>query len=370
MRRKNLTKMARTINKMANMATYKSAILGGLPAPSLTLIEETGSTEARGVFIPKKNAMPGDMVCFNGDGEMRVISGPSYNGAIKNEWTAEAMVVIPFSHTENFDGKLHCCALKPLDNRNDNGTHGVSAQFAGYSVNKTTQTIPVGVPTRQPEESSVLLSEYGFVPTNIWEASENLSEDGYTTYAEGADEEHLIPSVYTNAFAFNNDLFGFDNGSISNVFDNGRTWTDVNPQIEILTGGLDDETIESLPSNTLDAYSQMYANDGAFYKTENIGDDSNHNMWHIPYGWELAYFLSTFGTTRNYLSGYSDDEEFPTDKKLLSYCGGRPNQAQASVPQIWTANLQNGKLEKEPIKETSSVEPDFYLFTLIPFVSL
>ena len=93
-------------------------------------------------------------------------------------------------------------------------------------------------------------------------------------------------------------------------------------------------------------------------------------MWHIPYGWELAYFLSTFGTTRNYLSGYSDGEEFPTDKKLLSYCGGKSNQAQVTVPQIWTANLQNGKLEKEPIKETSSIEPDFYLFTLIPFVSL
>lgn len=103
--------MARNLLKFDNIADYRQAKRHDLTIPNISIIRNNGSLYVTGMFTDRENAEAGDILAFDTNGKMAFIKAQAYE-KLSNEWTAEAIVVVPSSHTDN--GKVKCMSLKTM----------------------------------------------------------------------------------------------------------------------------------------------------------------------------------------------------------------------------------------------------------------
>lgn len=99
--------------KFQTDADYKTAKRNHLTIPNVSTIVETGDTYINSEFVSKENAEAGDIIVFheNEDGTktIKYIKPEAFNKE-DDYWTADAIVVVPYSHTG--DGTVRAMALK------------------------------------------------------------------------------------------------------------------------------------------------------------------------------------------------------------------------------------------------------------------
>ena len=102
----------RPLFKFKTEADYKTAKKNHLVRPNISSVEETGNTYINGRFTSKQKAEAGTIIAYHkhstGEKEIKYIVPEAFN---KNDtyWKADAVVVVPYSHTG--DGTVRAMGL-------------------------------------------------------------------------------------------------------------------------------------------------------------------------------------------------------------------------------------------------------------------
>lgn len=281
-----MKKLRNTIS-VETKAEYRSLLMAGmLPFPHTVYVKNDGETVISGKEITKENAMPGNLVCFNRDGGMKIFD-ISNVPELPLGYAPEAMVVLPSDHDPLGEGRIGCMSLVSV--YGTNGTMGaVNDSFMGFK----------GIAVNE-ELDSMSYMDHGYIPSDLF------AVDGKASYSDSAVEDgNMSPSPYDNNLAYN-EAYGesvVDNDEGQNVLAKADS---------------------ALANKSLMNDSQVSEDTGLYgasvYSTDNIPSGD----WLLPSMYELGHLYNRLGIINDVLSSLKGGEEIPHDskrpRKLLSW---------------------------------------------------
>ena len=315
--------------------------------------------------MSKQEAAPGDVVCFNNEGDMAIISGPSYKSGIGvgSEWNAEAIVVVPSQNT--VDGSLRCCALDRLAPEGvEPKTYDVCANFASEKTTESSyRRIPKFIAVHNnmiSETSSFSLVGEGVAPSNAWLGGEGniTSIDGYTEYAASSigdtEYDRFIPSPYDrnfNRFTYDVPVPDDNTGAVFNALDDIRG----------TTLSVNNDTKQYTPEDFVatDALGVIINYDSGY-----ISQDREMYGWYIPSCFELLHFVALKDTISKNMQWNA------ASGKLLSYEAGFEDELEISgeIARVWCVDLEDGIFSPTPT--TNGENSGWVYFYCLPFTKI
>lgn len=206
--------------KFKTEADYKTAKRNHLVLPNISSIEESGNTYINGRFTSKEKAEAGTIIAYhlhsNGEYEVKYIVPEAYEST-DPYWTAEAVVVVPYSHTG--DGTVRAMALDYASITTPNGSTsfimwGANVNIAG--INNYSGGIKFANYNDQTS-SSFGTSNTVYLPSDSFSSNKVNPYDTETIYAESVSSNYA-PSPY-NEDGSKNDAY-HSLGTFASVTDN------------------------------------------------------------------------------------------------------------------------------------------------------
>lgn len=279
----------RRILSLGTTNEYTTFKRSSFPRPNVVLVRDNGKVYINKAEIRKNEAMPGDIVCYDGQGSIHIFSWQSYN-TIPETYTKEAIVVMPSSFRA--DGKLTCMSLYPVSDQplSFNWPSSIYDNFIGVGTKENTPN------------ASIVDQDSGRLPIESKKDGTVCRDDNYTRYL--SDDDGYCPSPYL-VDDTRNTLFNEphqNHGTYSNVL--GLTENDNNPTE--VTHGLVTDTRDSAP---LAVYS---------FSSEHIPA----NSWFIPSMNMLGHMMARLGTIIDSLKNLKDGDD--SYVKLLSGESDKP----------------------------------------------
>ena len=300
---------------------YKTAKRNHLIIPNVSTVVESGNTYVNSNFVSKENAEAGDIIVFHeeedGTKAVRYMKPEAFD---KNNgyWTADAIVVVPFSHTG--DGTVRAVGVNfaSCDTPSEGGsgeaivwgeilyTDEVNLEnIESYKVFSTIQD--------QTEESTYGVSEEGYCPSDTF--TNTLNPFDTDTYYDANNE--IIPSPYKN------------DGSLNALYDLSTTYKDGRYNTEQIIKSIESEYVADMVyGDTIDnstytdapnypstiaclRYSSVLK-PCVFDETKTLEENLETMPWYQPSIGEVGYYISRLGRI-NYaksriLSETYDDE--------------------------------------------------------------
>ena len=183
---------------------YKTAKRNHLLVPNISKIVESGKTYINSVFVPKELAEAGDIVVYHeeedGTKTVKYMKAQAYNKE-DNYWKADAIVVVPYSHTGDGTVRVRGLNYASLETPNEGG-NGEEIMFGSvisedllkrYGNFVTFESID-----GQTSEYTYGSNDKGIMPSDAIEGELNPF-DVETNYDNGsALVNNILPSPYNN----------------------------------------------------------------------------------------------------------------------------------------------------------------------------
>lgn len=339
----------RTVRIIQNESDYAKIVKGGFPAPSVIHVESSDKTYIRGKYANKNNAIPGDVVCFNGNNDIKIVrQGALADNGIPYGYTAQAIVVVPSAHRT--DGKLTCCSIGHLSNTfgergvfdwapSDCQSAFVYSGAAAYADNIGTSSVVFGVNALNGE--NLLLPSDGF-------GGSLSADDLYARYGDSEiDTPIYCPSPYFEDDTLN-DVYRlpmFNNGAYSNVF--GVDGTE--------TGGeyfTDPLALTNAISNSAGLGGTSAVSMASGHHTDNL-----QSGWYLPSMRELAYLCNRFKSVSTSAEALGASKTIVSEMPIISINGFVDN----ATPYIWAIDMSNGSIKNV----SASNDANFFVFAFI-----
>lgn len=201
-------------------ADYKTAKRNHLVLPNVSSIEESGNTYINGRFTTKEKAEAGTIIAYHlhspSEIEVKYIVPEAYEPG-DPYWTAEAVVVVPYSHTG--DGTVRAMALDYANITTPDGDTsfimwGANVNIAG--INNYSGGIKFANYNDQTS-SSFGTSNTVYLPSDSFSSDKVNPYDTETIYAESVSS-NFAPSPY-NKYGTKNDAY-HSLGTFASVTDN------------------------------------------------------------------------------------------------------------------------------------------------------
>ena len=294
--------MSKHLLKFATEADYKAAKRAHLLVPNVSLVESTYNVHINPAVVSGYEAVTGDIVAYDGNGEIKYIKAESWND-VKGQYTAEAIVVVPASHTQ--DGTVKAMSLHYMDSltpENGSLSSASTLRWGPNAVGDTSYTTFTGAARMADptiENTTYDRNNTVFLPSDSFyynTASDKGTEgrqnglksyiDGIGYYYESGNSNHYdtmcAPSPY-KADGSRNEYY-YTNTPANNVFSdfgNGLDHTVVlttktgvySGGVNLLKNGITDDDNNEHPGKDI----VVVANDGSFTPKENTSV-SGHYM--------------------------------------------------------------------------------------------
>ena len=338
--------------KFKTEADYKTAKRNHLVLPNVSSVEESGNTYINGRFTTKEKAEAGTIIAYHhhstGEDEVKYIVPEAYGDPY---WIAEAVVVVPYSHTG--DGTVRAMALD-YANLNTPSTGG-DASFIMWGANVNIAGINnysggIKFANYNDQTSSNGPSNTVYLPSDSFSGDKDKVNpyDSETGYNEKVSS-NFAPSPYNkdgsknDAYHSLGDFAGVTDNYLKDMDGKGNT-------LKILRSLNQDYLNQTLYADSLDNAQTKTTADGitlnlfpaacacATYSTilkhcnidisktleENIAD--NAMPWYLPSCGELGYMMVRLARIQYALS-QADGIALGTNQILLSSTEYDPNSS-------------------------------------------
>ena len=304
--------------KFQTEADYRTAKKNHLLLPNVSSVVETGEVHINPKFVSKQNAEAGDIIVYhthsNGEKEIAYMKPEAYDAATETYWEPDAIVVVPYSHTN--DGTVRAMGLKYADLTSPStGGSGSSMYWGqyGHIEGLNTYTSALNFTNYQVQSASATMGESNEVhlPSDKYN-SKNNPYDTYTFY--GNANNNYAPSPYNNEGG-KNDAY-FSTGDFSQKTNNalrdmdGKTNTlkilqSLDPNYlnySLLKSELTNEISTTVGQTTINLYPAVCAcaryssvlKPYAYNANKTIEENVTEGLmpWYLPSAGELGYYLS------------------------------------------------------------------------------
>jgi hypothetical protein len=374
--------------KFQQESDYKTAKRNHLLVPNISTVVETGNTYINPMFSSKETAEAGDIVVFHEDentGEVTVkYMKPEAFDINDGYWTADSIVVVPFSHTN--DGTVRVMGLNfasvttPSTGGDGEGIKWGNnlpedyKKFGSFTVFSSIngQTI----------EDTIGINTTGYLPSDIFEDTQNavLNPFDEQTYYKQNYDAIVISSPYNNDGSENeayHSIGDFKNFSQNPLQDmDGQTNTSnllglldsqyltdslyaqtiINQETTEISG----ETIQLYPAATACARYGTVLKPCTFDDTKTYEENKETMPWYLPSAGELGYILTRIGRI-NYALEQVGKTAFADE---IEICSSTVTNGENSLPPFITAFAT----ELSTVHNLSSqVATDLYV---VPFCKL
>lgn len=186
---------------------YKTAKRNHLLVPNISKIVETGETYINSAFIPKELAEAGDFVVYHeeedGTKTVKFMKAQAYNWR-DGYWKADAIVVVPYSHTG--DGTVRVMGLNYASlntpNEGGNGEEIIfGAEISPEILKQYDSFVTFKAINEQTSEYTFGTSDYGTMPSDVIDTIGCVLNpfDTETNYDNGTSyPNNILPSPYNN----------------------------------------------------------------------------------------------------------------------------------------------------------------------------
>ena len=213
---------------------YKTAKRNHLLVPNISKIVETGETYINSAFIPKELAEAGDFVVYHeeedGTKTVKYMKAQAYN---KEDvyWKADAIVVVPYSHTG--DGTVRVMGLNYASLKTPNeGGNGEEIMFGNITTDngfkRYNSFITFSSIEGQTSENTIGNNDGGILPSDAINGTQNPF-DIETYYDTISVNGKILPSPYNNdetkcdAYQAKGDFSEFVNTPFTDMDGEGNT---------------------------------------------------------------------------------------------------------------------------------------------------
>ena len=299
--------------KFKTEADYKTAKRNHLVLPNVSSVEESGNTYINGRFTTKEKAEAGTIIAYHhhstGEDEVKYIVPEAYGDPY---WTAEAVVVVPYSHTG--DGTVRAMALDyaNLETPSTGGQAtnimwGASVDIAGINnyttgikfSNYNDQTSSVGTngTVYLPSDSFSGDKVNPYDTETIYTATSNYAPSPYNKNGSKNDAYHSLGDFTSVTNNYLKDMDGKGN-TLKILRSLNQDYLSQTLYADILDNGQTKTTADGITLNLFPAacacasYNTIlkhYNVDLSKTLEENIAD--NAMPWYLPSCGELGYVM-------------------------------------------------------------------------------
>ena len=302
--------------KFQTEADYKTAKRNHLVLPNVSSVEESGNTYINGRFTTKEKAEAGTIIAYHhhstGEKEIKYIVPEAFD---KNDtyWKADAIVVVPYSHTG--DGTVRAMGLNDASlTTPSTGGNGDSIAWGAYRAIEELQDYSGCINFSNYNDQT--FSSYGISP-NVNLPSDSFSGNKVNQY----DTETVYPEMTSNyaPSPYNED--GSQNdayhslGAFASVTENGLKDMDGKGNtLKILRSLNQDYLSQTLYADSLDNGQTKTTDDGirldlfpaacacaryssvlkpcSFDPTKTLEENITTMPWYLPSCGEIGYIMA------------------------------------------------------------------------------
>lgn len=308
---------------------YKIAKRNHLIIPNISKVVETGNTYINSNFVSKEAAEAGDIIVYheeeNGQKTVKFMKPEAFD-ANDGYWTVDAIVVVPFKHTN--DGTVRAMALNYASVTNPSeGGNGEQIKWGGevsQDYKKYGDFIVFSSINEQTSEDTVGVLSSGFMSSDSLESAANSVINPFDTeaYYGSNYSNSVVPSPYNNDGSVNEAYHSigafaqFTQNPLQDMDGQGNTLnllslldsqyleetlyaqTLINENTTEIAG----ETVQLFPSASACARYGTNLKPCTFDATKTFEENKETMPWYFPSAGEVGYFLSRLGRI-NYALG-------------------------------------------------------------------
>lgn len=262
---------------------YKTAKRNHLILPNISKIVESGDTYINSEFSTKETCEAGDIIAYhiedNGDKTVKYVKPEAFD-AKDGYWVADAVVAVPFSHTE--DGSVRAISLAFTEDTFSNA----------YSIGEASEIRRYGNLTTfaskdcQTAECSHGLSDHAVCPSDSFSTIANPF-DVETFYA--AESAVIVPSPYDNDGSMNDayhskgDFSSFTSNPLMDMDGRGNTEA-------LVKDNFNSEAFDSLCASAIKSSSVLKP--CVFDEEKTIEENMVTMPWYLPSAGEMGYYMA------------------------------------------------------------------------------
>lgn len=294
--------------KFQKEADYKTAKRNHLLVPNISKIVETGETYINSAFIPKELAEAGDIVVYHeeedGTKTVKFMKAQAYNWR-DGYWKADAIVVVPYSHTG--DGTVRVMGLNYASLKTPNeGGNGEEIMFGNITtdngIKRYNSFITFSSIEGQTSENTIGNNDDGILPSDAINGTQNPF-DIETYYDTISVNGKILPSPYNNdetkcdAYQAKGDFSEFVNTPFTDMDGEGNTKNiirmldETNIEQTLYAG-----TIENNPNvNPSVIACVRYGSilkPCTFNQSNSLEENLKTMPWYLPSAGEMGYYIT------------------------------------------------------------------------------
>lgn len=347
---------------------YKIAKRNHLIIPNISKVVETGNTYINSNFVSKEAAEAGDIIVYheeeNGQKTVKFMKPEAFD-ANDGYWTVDAIVVVPFKHTN--DGTVRAMALNYASVTNPSeGGNGEQIKWGGevsQDYKKYGDFIVFSSINEQTSEDTVGVLSSGFMSSDSLESAANSVINPFDTeaYYGSNYSNSVVPSPYNNDGSVNEAYHSigafaqFTQNPLQDMDGQGNTLnllslldsqyleetlyaqTLINENTTEIAG----ETVQLFPSASACARYGTNLKPCTFDATKTFEENKETMPWYFPSAGEVGYFLSRLGRI-NYALGEVGKTPITEEVVFATSTVVEPTQADGSTHMaIITTNVCN-----------------------------
>ena len=347
---------------------YKIAKRNHLIIPNISKVVETGNTYINSNFVSKEAAEAGDFIVYheeeNGQKTVKFMKPEAFD-ANDGYWTVDAIVVVPFKHTN--DGTVRAMALNYASVTNPSeGGNGEQIKWGGevsQDYKKYGDFIVFSSINEQTSEDTVGVLSSGFMSSDSLESAANSVINPFDTeaYYGSNYSNSVVPSPYNNDGSVNEAYHSigafaqFTQNPLQDMDGQGNTLnllslldsqyleetlyaqTLINENTTEIAG----ETVQLFPSASACARYGTNLKPCTFDATKTFEENKETMPWYFPSAGEVGYFLSRLGRI-NYALGEVGKTPITEEVVCATSTVVEPTQADGSTHMaVITTNVCN-----------------------------
>ena len=296
---------------------YKTAKRNHLLLPNVSTVVETGNTYINSEFVPKELAEAGDIVVFheeNGEKIVRYMK-PEYFDKEDGFWTADSIVVVPYSHTG--DGTVRVMALNYASLQTP--AEGGEAEEMVFGIGLTPEQLKqygaflsFSSIDGQTFEDTVGMSDDGILPSDAIDGELNPFDIETYYDSELAIGGNFLSSPYNNdetkneAYHSMGDFSVFNNTPFTDMDGKANTqniikWLDTDTlQYSLYAdtiqnnelGEADGQTFQMYPSAIACARYGSVLKPCVFNPSNSLEENLKTMPWYLPSAGEIGYYIA------------------------------------------------------------------------------
>lgn len=287
---------------------YKTAKNNHLIVPNISVIVESGNTYINTPFVSKSSAEAGDIIVYheeNGVKSVKIMK-PEVFEENNGYWTAEAIVVVPASHTD--DGTVRAMALTEFD-----AMFGKDTAINLDRVDRPNALLTFSSIQGQTAEYTYGISaEIGNMPSDVYASSYVQNPFDMETYYKENFNNGVVSSPYNNdgtrneAYHSLGDFSSFDENPLK-FMDGAKntfgilTYLDQNHLADTLyaneitnaqTKTVGGETLNLFPAAMMCARYSSALKPCSYDSNKSVSDNIATMPWYLPTLGEMGYLVA------------------------------------------------------------------------------